>query len=481
MESTTVALTRFTLMAVILLMIGGLSTGCSFVKEYSKSLVQGYGKSDEQPMEFAVKALNRSVLQCPERIWPEANWKDVQTLLVNNDRKTACLWNGSGTGDIAQIGYTSLPEELHKFGWNEAQWKNQKATSIVLDDYSKDPTGVIELFGHESFHLVNQSNWNRNSSMFFRGDLYPEDWKPRYIRRMIMRALFKALVTGDRGALGAAAYWHQKYRSEFPQDFERSKYTDRTEGAAEYVGLLTGALGTLGCNASNEQILGWLRKRVGELWDKKWDNLSYHPSAREMETNAIGLLAGFLLDAEEVPGWKQLVAASAGTPMDILARHIEPVQAPDDPAVTTRVMEYYARQNKAMKAALDEFLDRRQSTDFMFLAVPYDRLIPGTLAREAFLGNMDGNRFRKFILSMEARFSTPSPTSQIEVKGVTAEMVDSKHALGGFGYYVIPIPASALKVTSGGIYSIVSDKVKAPSLIFELHEDPMTGKWLWVQ
>lgn len=447
----------------------------------SLAVARSAGNDPQMQVQTLCAALDSALLSCPDTVWPAVNWKDVSLIFMDNAAHGAWVWNGGGEGKLEQTDYSALPEGVCRSSpHGQGEWNGRKAVFLALDGFRKDGEGLLEVGLEEAFGLVGHDGWNTSGSEFFQGDLYPEEWPPRQLRRQLLQSLFKAFTDRDRTALAGSVYWHRKYRGDFPQDYSAMHFLDRMAGTAEYVAVLSTELGLRGCGRSFEQLQADLRERIRSQWPAKWGNLSWKGSAKDAEPYAIGSLAGLLLDQERVPDWRRRVAEGE-TPMEVLSDAVEASPVPDDDRTFEQVRAYYDEQNRQMKALLADFYQRQNSRDYLFLALPMNWLLPGSFDHKRLLAHKDEDYLRKFIIGMDGCFNSPSSPSKIEIKDATVEIIEAPYPLGGFGYYAIPVRSSHLKAGPGRTSSIASDTVTASDLAFEWHENFLSGKWIIVK
>ena len=111
--------------------------------------------------------------------------------------------------------------------------------------YLKDPQAIaldhIDTFYHESFHFYIQGKDWGNPESKDRDQVYPIDFKPRTYRVLANLMLIRAFDNFNNKALrdeyyGRAKYWHEKYNSEFGDEFKRISLNDINEGTANFFG-----------------------------------------------------------------------------------------------------------------------------------------------------------------------------------------------------------------------------------------------------
>ncbi|MEA3492870.1 MAG: hypothetical protein U9R38_00620 [Candidatus Margulisiibacteriota bacterium] len=406
------------------------------------------------------RALSESTLDYPNNVWPGSGWKDLLVVMLDNEGKKAFVWNRDQEGGVGEVSYSALPPNLRTDGnWSRSKWKERIALSVALEKSNYDIDDILILLCHEGFHIVGQALWKSKSGATFRGDIYPENWRPRYLRRMIMDALYRAFVKKERGAVGESVYWHNLYSVQFPEEKNRNFEVDRLEGSAEYVGLFGVVFGRLGSGASKLKLYDDLRKLFARRWKTKYNNFHHKGSLKEGESYAIGPLAGFILDLKGIKGWKLRVAGGE-TPMDVLAKSVPPLKAAEDLGIKEKVIKYYELKNIELKNIIDAYEEKTDSLEYVLIAAPLDWAAGGSWGRKGFLSFGK----KKMIVGLDGKFYSPDSPSNIQVKGVNAELIFAPYPAGKniFGYVVFPV-----KKDKSINNSILTDNIKGYALQLE--------------
>ena len=436
--------------------------------------------ADREPAAMVAAIITPALMDCPDRIWPGYRCGNLQALIVDNGAQTAFLWNGNGRGDLAEVAYGALPPDFRKEGWNMGSWQGKPTLSVTPRAYGGDPDTLAYLMIHEGFHHLVQKDW-RNPAESLRGSTYPEEWRSRYLRRRIMASLFAAF-TGEEpeAALGRAIWWQKRYAREYPDDAWENRDTDVTEGTAEAAGLLGSELGRQGCAAPDPQVLEGLRPRIREIWRKRWDNLEYELTVRDVESYAIGALAGLILESRGVP-WR-LRAAAGETPMEILAGEAPPLADADDPVLAARVQEHYGRRNEEFRGIVEGYQAAGRSPEYLRLAIPLDWTVGATLGGKGFLNYRDGRGgFRRLVIATDGDFAAPDRSPRIQIRDALVELEKGAYPFGGSeGYLVTLVPAASLEPEDDGSFSIGSRSVRAARLRIEIRRDEEGSRWIWL-
>lgn len=200
---------------------------------------------------------------------------------------------------------------------------------------------------HEAFHALVQPDWKLPGQG--RATRYPFLIGPRLARDATMRRLIEAEIaptpTARDQALARAAYWYERWKRRYPDEYREIKGNDIKEGTATYFQIAGLALWKSG-NARPETIrpliAPWLPTRTGL------------PSAEE-ESYGLGATAGLLLDQRGPADWKTRLADGA-SPLDLLLDPIQPAADRIDPETRRKLTRTMKERNQAAKATLDRAL-----------------------------------------------------------------------------------------------------------------------------
>lgn len=422
------------------------------------------------------RALKTAQIDNSEKIWPQDNWSDMLVLLLDGRHKRTYLWNE--TGQIRETGFSDLPQDLKQdSGWFTGKLLGRKLLGIEAAESRYQSNDILELLCHEGFHLVGQKSWPIRDRAGWRGDDYPENWRPRYLRRQAMKALFVSFISGDDQALGKAVFWHKKYRQEFPTDYQKTRDLDRIEGSADYVGLMGATLGQLGPEVN---LTSHLRGQLAERWRLKYNNLNYQGSLKEGESYCLGAIAGLILDRQKISGWKQRVAQGANQ-LDILAENIKEIPAPDRPADRARIKKYYDLKNEELKTGLDKYLAGWNNQDYVILVAPLDWVPGGTWNRSGFLTYDDGKGAETFIVGFSGDFVAPSG-GKISFDQMLVEFIMAPYPIGlAFGYVITPVKLAGLEESGDRSFKIDLPNIKAKQARFSITQDKNGQSWYWLK
>ncbi|WP_338522110.1 hypothetical protein NUH87_18025 [Pseudomonas batumici] len=300
---------------------------------------------------------------------------DVQLLVSDGQRAWLMNARGGHEVDMQAVGALGLPFEYRRF--EKIEWQGRPALFMGLGQHLpvgevqrlKHPQAVPELFDlatHEAFHFYAEDDRARGS-LSERSTLYPALVEPRLYRNRIIRHLLAA-IRGEADALGRASYWYRRWSSEFADEAERIRDTDRSEGSARYVESVAQLL-AMGLEPRSPEWEARLLRQLIPLG--RADYL-----AVDHESYALGLLAGYLLDRRRLD-WLPRVAQGE-TPVGLLLGPIAPISDTPDEALGQRLRESLAGTNRRAAEAVEPFLQRFKDPASRHL------LVPGTAMKGSF-------------------------------------------------------------------------------------------------
>jgi hypothetical protein len=220
------------------------------------------------------EAFDQAFLVCPERVWPgSSSWfRAGQVLIVDKMAPVAYLWNDqrgklppSQRPRLSAINLTTLAPnwlagdfafgaltEASTLGIVLPGSTGRALTSTIGSPFRDD---TLQLSLHEGFHLLSgQQRWPAARLPGSRSLPFPDQWRRRYLRVALQRALAKMLRHEAVGMIGAVAFWQQRLRTEYPAWLERARRTDIVEGTAQYASLRFSAVLEQGCGSGDDDI-----------------------------------------------------------------------------------------------------------------------------------------------------------------------------------------------------------------------------------
>ncbi|ACQ97965.1 hypothetical protein M218_04780 [Burkholderia pseudomallei MSHR338] len=273
---------------------------------------------------------------------------------------------GRPTVDIAVNDVTALPD------------KPRERFDASPEIANMTPERVAVLVVHEAFHKYVQTphGWpDRGSDAgLARSTLLPAVPEPRLIRKQLIRTLKNAWLEPDNRQvlLRQARYLLDKYSSDHSDEARQIRTTDITEGTAEFAGVLFAAKALNGWDMPTQVA----RQQISKYYISAWLDKAV---TIDMESYAIGLYAGLILNETRETGWQHL---AEGAPLvELLLQDVEPAAAipPASQADVKSVKEAIAELNgRFLKRA--ESLGEEWRSGGKFIALG-SRLFPKDEAR----------------------------------------------------------------------------------------------------
>ncbi|MEW5734323.1 MAG: hypothetical protein AB1921_05690 [Thermodesulfobacteriota bacterium] len=426
-------------------------------------------------------------------LWPGYTWQNRDTYYADPELMIARLvksvpQQSSYPFSVEEFPYADLPPAMlaqiraGRFWINTLRGRQAGAVSCSRQ---KDPRDIVALMIHEAFHTWGQDDtWAiRHVSEDLasrRGAAYPIHVKPRFYRRKIIKELFTALTVRDPYALNHAAFWQDRLKDceecgdeECRDEGKWTYYMDILEGTAKYVeltGLASGFADPAGGPAEKDSyLLDYLVGYYNEQWAwepyRKLDPLAF-TIIKDMESYALGPLAGILMDQRGPADWKRRVQ-DGERPLDVLLEGVSPFAAADDPDLMAQMKEKIDESNKALEPELAAFLDEGRWQDFFWIRCPA-QLLGGYLSPAGFVNaaGRDGG-VRSFFLFLQAE----SQDQRVLFKGMTAEM---EHETSSF-VATVP-PSEVLYDPVAGIVSVNDEKLMVQDIPCTRNQDP-DGRW----
>lgn len=179
---------------------------------------------------------------------------DIRMFLVNAQAKSE-IPNAPQVAATNPVVKKAI-EEMVSRGYEKSEYDGKKVTYVSYCDpsskerekykkYLNDPQAIaldhIDTFYHESFHFYIQGKDWGNPESKDRDQVYPIDFGPRTYRVLANLMLIRAFDNYSDAAkradyYGRAKYWHEKYNSEFGDEFKRISLNDINEGTANFFG-----------------------------------------------------------------------------------------------------------------------------------------------------------------------------------------------------------------------------------------------------
>jgi hypothetical protein len=183
---------------------------------------------------------------------------------------------------------------------------------------------------HETFHKVDQSpgnsihnhtgacKWNADGvqQRSIGGDTSGFALGRQHIMKYLMQAYDAPKGSSERKKyLGLVKSWQEKLSKEYPEEYKIFSKVDRSEGIAEYAGVMSNVFGTLGCNPSEADKKKLIQKHIKNRYIDM-------VQALDMQSYLVGAISGFILDeeAKDNSAWKNTVTKTKIAPLDLLSK-----------------------------------------------------------------------------------------------------------------------------------------------------------------
>ncbi len=303
------------------------------------------------------------MLQCPERIWPNYNWSKLQVVFVYPSSDTSWLWSGSDQS-IKDVRNDQLPSAALESGYEFFELNNLSSVSIDMENEDEP----FQLAVHEFFH--DQGQKNEVDPAGLRGTDYPIQPEPRIFRAMLKQRLYEALQESSRekrtDSLKKAAYWYQKWKSEYPEEFNSS--TDGYEGTATYVEYMAVAIADKGCDAPIDIILSTASQ---ELIKSEADT----PTTLMLDGEGyeIGAAASLLLRANSQIDWFSQISLGM-PPTEILLGSLNAKKDKAPEATIKRFTDESNMVNEKLYLQIGQDIELLDNHEYVRVAIPMNNL-----------------------------------------------------------------------------------------------------------
>jgi hypothetical protein len=319
------------------------------------------------------KHINESMIGCPARIWPSYDWTDKAVVLLSTDQK-AYQWLGSrGSFKVFNDG---IPDALSRGVYSFQKFLGHDAVLFNVPLFSasgglKDLNSLLfQVIIHEGFHRFAQPAWKRQQSAL-RGTSYPVSYLPRLYRRYLFDNIKRYFLSGgeDKEALAFASTWFMKWKSEFPDEVNRSE--DQMEGTAEYIQLVAGAVGDLGCGATLNEIKLLLTNKYLQDLRSSVAGTKFSLDAEGYDIGAIAGLSLFFVNNDQ--SWFGLVQAGS-TPPNVLLEGQAALPVSIDPSLEAQFRLEEVSENKKLDGWLKNDVARFADKSAIKIVIPFDSM-----------------------------------------------------------------------------------------------------------
>lgn len=315
-------------------------------------------------LESIAAKFQTTMIECPGKIWPGYSWAGLQVVLVRRTQETSLLWSAND-GSLRPVPNSTLPTKSLSTSFSFVKFNGAMTMTLNTEETDADADRIFRLGVHEFFHQVAQKEWKKPAGI--RGTTYPQSYQPRIFRRMLFDRLAEYLESDgkDSEALGRAAFWFKRWRTEFP--LEAFGSADQYEGTARYADQMADLVARNGCKATEHEMLSAFksgyRARMGKSVSGQVFDLSF-------EGYDIGGMSSLILRLiENDPSWSEAIGSGA-TPVEYLLKNVSPVEdaIPGDLEATFRATA--ERMNAEIGALVDSDLANYVSPDYVRIAIP---------------------------------------------------------------------------------------------------------------
>ncbi|MCC6278104.1 MAG: hypothetical protein IT289_09335 [Oligoflexia bacterium] len=305
--------------------------------------------------------------KCPERLWPDLNYKDVQFAVALPKEKRAWLWNGKG--DLKSFKKMNFDEVMAKASRNRfsvISINNRPTMFLDLEDL-KSAKEAFELIVHEAFHAFHQPRFTIPNASGRRGIPFPLSEKLPYFARMMLRTLTLGLMHPElrEQKLGEAAFWVKEIESYDPTELTRQRRFEISEGTATYVQAVSGILFDYGCKVSEHIV----RQQLIERTRSDAEGVQGAAAEYSLGLYRVGAAALTYLRVTDTKNWERLVENGI-TPLEVLLRDKKPIASENDPAMLAHFKIDAEIGNQRVAVELSPLLDALNSKDALRLSVP---------------------------------------------------------------------------------------------------------------
>ena len=440
---------------------------------YSMNMSQGrVARSSSGEIYKAAEHLSL-MTKCSHRLWPDYNWLDFQVIFVDPSKGLAVLWNdksaGNSRGDPA-ISFvpTSSFSQVRSGSFKHITYKGVK----TLVKVRRRGENFRSLTHFAIYHLFRETGQATMPHIEMRGDFYPVNWHARYLRRELIDSLRRAIKKREKKDLAEAAFWKMKLAELHPDEVKRNRAADLREGTAEYMSRLGTALAILGCDSSDEKVF----RRAANLLDERFRPNEFD---QRYEPDAIGLMAGLLLQMEQVDVWQHR-AMKGEDMLDILLANVQPRDQKYRRVLATRFKSFYEMENAERGRRVKRFVEKMTSDNYFVLAVPDSwRVGPSTTLGPTIIFDYAGNLTRMGV-GRTSRFEKPKGHASVEIhqQDVGFWKIDGEQKET---YFYFSVAKKDLRKELDGSYSVRNRHVVVESLVVKRLRIEGSTTWLIAQ
>ena len=269
-------------------------------------------------------------------LWPGDALTNQSAIVEDIDSNNFWLIEPDGTvtplskDEALEFGFNRIPRfggfEFFDRGVYLAVFENDLTNYHLFQRYLHLGTyDAFITFAHELFHVVEQANWPQADNLLNRErNEFLENIPARAKRDLLQRQILRAVSQpGNTQLVLEALSTYRAYKSQFPDDYQNSKLTDRLEGTAFYFELITSLYSAYPDQIRNEEDL----EHALALLATREDVYVVHGLV--IEGYNLGGFTSVLL-SRYVDDWKtRLINDPMMTPIEMLYQHFNAETLPE--------------------------------------------------------------------------------------------------------------------------------------------------------
>lgn len=341
-----------------------------FLSVQAKALTKKINEQDV--VDRVAKSFYQVMGSCPDLIWPNYSWKDLDIVLARKAAKDQTVVSVRD-GKSRQVPSNQFPQEALEtsFSFFELGGRQMMSLSVTeaaetSSDLSQAADEVYALGIHEAFHFLVQATWKESDAI--RGTEYPISHEPRLVRRLLFDRLKSAFLDPKKrdAYLGYASFWFEKWKANYP--YELKTTTDGYEGTARYADAVAKILQSKGCGAKKSEFDHLLAATVQT---ELGSSVSGTELALDAEGYEIGSLAAFILQYQMGHTSWMAEIASGKTPVEVLLSGVTAVLDNSiDPKLRKQFETSGIKAQKEAEALVGESVQRTNDPSAVIIALP---------------------------------------------------------------------------------------------------------------
>lgn len=348
-----------------------------------------------------------------DKVWPGLDYTNNNLLLfvLGNDGNLVSAWlmNTSGKRrlspeEYANINYPSMG------GFEELKFEGKDSIMLGVDEESLAAPDTFEFITHELVHLYYQNDIDKVEGS--RTQEYPIKYEPRLYRTMIYRNLSSAVISDDdatsQNYIQKAAYWYNKWKNEYPDEFNSIRSTDIFEGHAQYIGILSNFIGK-----------GVTRDDISQRVDQ-----NAVLTTLGTDSYGMGFVALTLLDRAN-PDFKNDFLKSGKSPIEFLLDDVAEIEDTADEKLVDELQQKIASLNDLVKEQIENVITAMDDKNIPYLKINSNYRV-GSVALGGFFSYNESTIYAELSASFEQDSS-----NKLEIQNLSVSDKDD--------FFVIPL------------------------------------------